>query len=288
MGFLLPIQNHWRFFAAQYLRSASYLHNDVDLATFPMFALNNMAWGIPSIIPPITLKKVAETDGAAVLKLMRKHGISTTTSSPPFYDRLADFHEAHPDVPAHNLRRILVGGAPVSQAQLRRWGKVWPNTFIVVGYGSSECEPVAHIAAMERLWNKSKLRPEAPGICLGKIVPGVEARVIGIVDDILAETNDCEVLAAGQIGELIIGGPHVVQEYYNNPEAIRKNKIKDSETGMQWHRMGDTGYLDSDGYFWITGRCHSTIYLGEGKGVLHPQIVEQIVAGDGVLTEEAG
>ena len=140
-----------------------------------MFALNNMAWGIPSIIPPINLKKVAETDGAAVLKLMRKHGISTTTSSPPFYDRLADFHEAHPDVPAHNLRRILVGGAPVSQAQLRRWGKVWPNTFIVVGYGSSECEPVAHIAAMERLWNKSKLRPEAPGICLGKIVPGVEA-----------------------------------------------------------------------------------------------------------------
>ena len=74
----------------EYLRSASYLHNDVDLATFPMFALNNMAWGIPSIIPPINLKKVAETDGAAVLKLMRKHGISTTTSSPPFYDRLAE------------------------------------------------------------------------------------------------------------------------------------------------------------------------------------------------------
>ena len=112
--------------------------------------------------------------------------------------------------------------------------------------------------------------------------------MIGIVDGIVAETNDCEILNAGEIGELIIGGPHVVQEYYNNPEAIRKNKIKDSETGMQWHRMGDTGYLDSDGYFWITGRCHSTIYLGEGKGVLHPQIVEQIVAGDGVLTEQAG
>ena len=271
----------------EYLRSASYLHNDVDLATFPMFALNNMAWGIPSIIPPINLKKVAETDGAAVLKLMRKHGISTTTSSPPFYDRLADYHERHPDVPSHNLRRILVGGAPVSQAQLRRWSRIWPNTFIVVGYGSSECEPVAHIAAMERLWKKSKLRPEAPGICLGKIVPGVKSMVVGIVDGIIKETADCKVLGPGEIGELIIGGPHVVQEYYNNPEAVRKNKIKDSETGMQWHRMGDTGYLDNDGYFWITGRCHSTIYLGEGN-VLHPQIVEQIVAGDGMLTEKGG
>ena len=87
------------------------------------------------------------------------------------------------------------------------------------------------IAALERLANKSKLRPEAPGICLGKIVPGVQSQVIGIQDGIVATMDDCEVLPAGQIGELIIGGPHVVQEYYNNPEAVRKNKIKDMATG---------------------------------------------------------
>ena len=85
-----------------------------------------------------------------MLKLMRKHGISTTTSSPPFYDRLADFHEANPDVPAHNLRRILVGGAPVSQAQLRRWGKSGPTRLSWLAATISR-EPVAHIAALERL-----------------------------------------------------------------------------------------------------------------------------------------
>merc|ERR1711871_319399 len=133
-----------------FLRSAAYLEHDADLATFPMFALNNMAWGIPSIIAPINLKEIAKTDAARVVALMQEHGITTTTSSPPFYDRLADYYENNPNAIRHKLRRILVGGAPVSDAQLRRWIAIWPDTLIVIGYGSSECEPVSHITALER------------------------------------------------------------------------------------------------------------------------------------------
>ena len=102
--------------------------------------------------------------------------------------------------------------------------------------------------------------------------------MIEIKDGIVESTADVRTLEKGEIGELIIGGPHVVQDYYRNPEAVRKNKIKDSETGFMWHRMGDTGYFDSDDYFWITGRCHSTIR--KGNHVLHPQIVEQCVYGE--------
>lgn len=108
------------------------------------------------------------------------------------------------------------------------------------------------------------------------------AKIIGIRDEIIEETKDCDFLPTHGIGELIIGGPHVVQEYYNNPDAIRKNKIRDSETGYLWHRMGDTGYFDDAGYFWITGRVHSTIYHASGV-VLHPQIIEQCFARDGHL-----
>ena len=188
--------------------------DDVDLCTFPIFALNNLAQGIPTLIPPIDLRRVDDADTHRVADVAIRTGVTTATASPPLFDRLARVDGR----PA--LRRVLTGGAPVTDAQLRAWIRAWPEAEIVVAYGSSEAEPVAHVEARERLAANGR------GYLAGRIVRGVRAK-LDLIDD--------------RVGELLVAGEHVA-------------------TNEEWHRMGDTGSFDEEGRFWIAGRVHSTIW----------------------------
>lgn len=270
-----------RFLLAQHEALAAEFparEGDVDMPMFPVFALNNLALGVPSVVPEMDFRRVDRVDGAAVLRRMQEHGVTTCTASPPFFDRLCQAVAAGG---APGLRRILTGGAPVSDAQLRAWRRALPGTEIVVAYGSTEAEPVAHLSAEERLEAKSDIRPASPGYCAGRPVERLRAKVIRIhpgpieIDD----WHDWE-LPAGEIGELVVSGDHVCRDYYRNPRAVQENKIVDRSGGAGariWHRMGDTGYFDGQGRFWIAGRVHSTIR--RGGELIHPQLVEQAARG---------
>lgn len=200
---------------------------DIDYCAFPVFAMNNLALGITTALDSPRLA-------------------TTATASPPFFD----------DAPAYPFRRILTGGAPVTDLQLRNWMRKWPEAEIAIAYGSSEAEPVAHITAEERL------RAGGRGYLAGKIVPGVRTR-LEMIDE--------------RVGELLVSGDHVCRDYDNDPRATQQNKVLDRD-GTSWHRMGDTGWFDEEGRFRIAGRVHSTIWR---YGVpVHAQLVEQAAQGD--------
>jgi acyl-CoA synthetase (AMP-forming)/AMP-acid ligase II len=252
---------------------------DVDMPMFPVFALNNLASGVTSVVPAMDFRRVDRVDAARVLAQMEGHGVTTCTASPPFFDRLAAHVEGRPaSRPA--LRRILTGGAPVSDAQLRSWRRAFPETEILVAYGSTEAEPVGHLTAEERLAAAHPGRPRTSGFCAGPPTDRVRAKIVrihaGPIELGPAEWADWE-LPAGGIGELVVSGDHVCRDYYRNPEAVRENKIVDAD-GVVWHRMGDTGSFDREGRFWLAGRVHSTIRR-EGE-LVHPQLVEQAARGE--------
>lgn len=255
-------------------REFPYRDDDIDMPMFPVFALNNLALGITSVIPDMDFRRVAAVDPRAILAQMRRHGVTTCTASPPFFDRLtAHLRREGGARPA--LRRILTGGAPVSDEQLRAWQGALPDTEIVVVYGSTEAEPVAHLTATERLAAASVARPRAPGFCVGRPSGGLRSRVVRIGREPirLGERGWGEwELAPGEIGELAVAGAHVCRDYYRNAQAVAENKIAESD-GTVWHRMGDTGYFDRDGRFWLAGRVHSTIW--RGGQAHHPQLIEQ-------------
>jgi acyl-CoA synthetase (AMP-forming)/AMP-acid ligase II len=266
------------FLAAQHEALAAefpYRDDDVDMPMFPVFALNNLATGIPSVIPDIDFAHVAEADAAGLLATMRARGVTTATASPPFFDRLVE-HVAAGRAPAPRLRRILTGGAPVSDRQLAAWRRALPDTEIVVVYGSTEAEPVAHVTAEERL----AATGARPGFLAGKPSSRVRARLVRIADGPIAlglhGWRDWE-LARTEIGELVVSGAHVGRDYYRNPDAVGENKIRDAD-GTVWHRMGDTGSFDGEGRFWLVGRVHSTIR--RAGTLVHPQLVEQAALGD--------
>ena len=245
----------------------------VDMPMFPVFALNNLASGVTSVVPAMDFRRVETVDAARVLRQMRAHGVTTCTASPPFFDRIAEHLAARPeDRPP--LRRLLTGGAPVSDGQLRTWRQALPDPELLVVYGSTEAEPVAHLTAEERLAAVNDIRPRTPGYCVGRPCNSVRTKVIRIQAGPVELADE---LAPGEIGELVVSGDHVCRDYYRNPGAVRENKIIDSD-GTVWHRMGDTGSFDTAGRFWIAGRVHSTIH--RASGLLHPQLVEQAARGE--------
>jgi olefin beta-lactone synthetase len=257
---------------------------DVEMTMFPVFALNNLAAGVPSIVPAMDFRRVDRVDAGRVLAQMRRHGVTTCTASPPFFDRLAGALETAEERPAAEmprLRRLLTGGAPVSDSQLRVWRRAFPETEILVAYGSTEAEPVAHLTAEERLVAMNPGRPLAPGYCAGSPIDRLRAKAVRIHPgpiELGADGWTPWELAAGEIGELVVTGEHVCRDYYRNPGAVRETKIADPDTGAVWHRMGDTGSFDALGRFWLAGRVHSTIR--RGGALVHPQLVEQAALGD--------
>jgi acyl-CoA synthetase (AMP-forming)/AMP-acid ligase II len=217
--------------------------------------------------------RVAQVEPSAILRQMENHGVTTCTASPPFFDRLARYLEQQGS-PGPGLRRILTGGAPVRDDQLRAWQRCFPRSEVLVVYGSTEAEPVAHISATERLEATSDIRPEAPGYCVGRPVDEVRTRVIRIEAGAASPDTNLDV-PEHDIGELLVTGDHVCKDYFRNPEAVRECKLVEAD-GTVWHRMGDTGYFDRLGRFWLAGRVHSTIRR-DGLAV-HPQLVEQSAA----------
>lgn len=260
-------------------REFPYDSNDIDMPMFPVFALNNLVTGITSIIPEMDFRQVSDVDGDRILKQMVRSNVTTCTASPPFLDNLA---EALRDAPAAvkskvKLRRILTGGAPVRDGQLRKWIDVFQtsdrSTDIIVAYGSTEAEPVGHISAQQRI----ELSSVGKGFCTGRPTDLIQTMIIPIVTGPVELSNrrvDQIALSIGEIGELVVAGDHVCREYYKNEDATSEHKLVE-KNGKTWHRMGDTGYFDSAGRFWLVGRVHSTIFRGGQQ--IHPQIVEQVV-----------
>jgi len=252
------------FLAAQYSALQTELEvraDDVDMPMFPVFALRNLAAGVTSVIPDMDFRRPSAIDPRRIAAQIRGSSVTLLTASPPFIDRLAAY-----GAPI-SLRAIRTGGAPVSHVQLRQWQRAFPHTHIDILYGSTEAEPVSCISLQERL-----ATPESGGYCCGKPTGLLRTRTIQIrPSPIAADELAALTCRDGEIGELIVSGSHVCRSYYNNPEAVRENKIV-SPDGTFWHRMGDTGYLDSEGRFFLTGRVHTTIRRN-GK-LLHAQLVE--------------
>ncbi|HEU4996295.1 MAG TPA: AMP-binding protein [Gemmatimonadaceae bacterium] len=247
---------------------------DVDLTTFPVFALSNLASGVTTVIPRVDLRRVSGADPAVVLGDIQEFGVATAAASPPLFDLLAERLRATGASPPA-LRRIVTGGAPVRDDQLRRWRDAFPAAQIVVAFGSSEAEPVASISADDRLAIES---PGLAGYCAGTPVQAVRTRIARITHGPMERVADAQ---SGTVGELLVAGPHVCREYVDDPggRAFADNKVREPD-GLVWHRMGDTGYFDAQGRFWLVGRVHSTI---RRAGVdVHAQLVEQAARGSDV------
>lgn len=151
------------------------------------------------------------------------------------------------------LKTFICGGAP-----LNRDTEIILNALgfrVLQGYGLTETAPVISVNTYS--YNKFG--------SVGRPLPGVEVKIVKEKQD----ANE---------GEITTRGPHVMKGYYQNPEKTSE-VLKDN-----WLHTGDLGYLDKDGFLFISGRLRNLIVLGAGKKVF-PEEIEEVLGKSPLVKE---
>ncbi len=236
---------------------------EVDLCTFPLFALFAPALGMTSIVPDMDPTRPARVDCSKLFEAVEDFGPTNLFGSPALLRRVGPAGVAR-GFKIPTLRRVVTAGAPASARVLEEFANLLtPPAEIFTPYGATEALPVASIGSREILEETRHQTDRGEGVCIGRPVEGMEVKVIRIIDDPIARWTDDLEVDDGTTGELIVSGPAVTREYFRRPEATALAKIPDPDRGRFFHRMGDLGYRDDRGRLWFCGRKSHRVELGD-------------------------
>lgn len=140
--------------------------------------------------------------------------------------------------------------APLMESIMRRMNV--PS--MLIAYGMTETSPVTFITAIDDTQDKRFNS-------IGRVLPQTDCKVV----DSRGHT-----VPIGRCGELCTAGFSLQSGYLNDEEKTRE-VMKEDETGLRWMFTGDEGYLDAEGYAYVTGRIKDLIIRGEFLHFLHAQ-----------------
>jgi len=163
------------------------------------------------------------------------------------------------------LKAALSGAEPVRLSTIEAFEKHFG-----LGRVICPCYGLAEATLAVAIWPRNTpLRLDASQrfLSVGRPCRGISVRIMEPAAD---GDLDTPVLGAGVEGEICVKSPGVMRGYYNNPEATARVLSADG-----WLRTGDLGFVDAEGYLYITGRLKDLIILG-GENVL-PADIEEVV-----------
>ena len=200
----------------------------VDLVAFPAFVLTCLGHGRTAVMPDWDIRRHDRADPAAVVRRMEATGATRALVPPVIAASLA--RRRLPET----VERVMTGGGPLYPDVMRRFLESSPRAGLTVVYGSTEAEPVSHLAVEAMDPAGWQVAAGGGGLPAGTPVPEARVRILD--------------------GEIVVAGPHVVGGYLD-PARDAETKIR--EGGTVWHRTGDAGRLDGDGRLWLLGRAAS-------------------------------
>lgn len=236
--------------------------SSIDLACFPLFGLFDAVMGVTTVIPDMDPTRPADADPQKILGAIEHWNVTQAFGSPALW-RTVSQYAAGRNLKTPSLRRVLSAGAPVPPSTLRSISTMLPDDGeIFTPYGATEALPVASIESRQVLGETAAQTLVGRGTCVGKRVDGMQWRVIQIVDGPLETIEHTQTMPVGEIGELMVSGPVVSQQYVTRSDQNALHKVRDGQ--RVWHRMGDVGYLDQQDRFWFCGRkAHRVITQSE-------------------------
>ncbi|MGU9979717.1 long-chain-fatty-acid--CoA ligase [Phreatobacter sp. HK31-P] len=214
------------------------------------------------VIPRFTVK--------GVLEAIQEHRITFTSMVPTMMTMILN----EPDLDAYDLSSLEMigyGGAPMPVATLEALMKRLPKVRFAQAYGMTELSPACtYLEPDDHTLDPATIHRLASG---GRAIVGCDLRVV--------DPDDRDV-PVGAIGEIIVAGPTVMKGYWNQPELTAE-----ALRGGYMH-TGDAGYLDADGYVYVSDRIKDMIVTGgenvysievENAVLTHPAIRECAVIG---------
>ena len=260
---------------------------EVDLPTFPLFALFAPALGMTALIPRMDFTRPGDVDPRNIFDPAAEYAATTMFGSPALLNRVGRYGVEN-GLKLSSVRRVISAGAPVPAPVLERFARLLPEEAeIFTPYGATEALPVCSIGSREILGETAALTGQGYGVCVGRPVSGLSLEIIPISDEPIAQWDESLPLPPGEVGEIAVRGAQVSAAYFNRPDATKMAKIVDPAGGV-WHRMGDVGYLDGSGRVWFCGRkahrvvtAEETFYTIPVEGVFntHPEVFRSALVG---------
>ncbi|MFO7708777.1 MAG: fatty acid CoA ligase family protein [Desulfobacterales bacterium] len=263
--------------------------DEIDLSTFPLFALFYPALGVTAVIPEMDPTRPARANPARIVEALENQGITNMFASPALLQRLGAYGRGK-GLRLPSLKRVICAGAPVPPRTLELFSGLLPEgARIETPYGATEAVPITSITAEEILAETRPLTDQGFGICVGRPINGIPVRIIAVSDEPVARWSEDLVLPQGEIGEIAVRGGLVSRQYFENASADRLAKIPEGED--VWHRMGDLGWIDRKGRVWFCGRkshrvttSAGTLYTIPCESIFnrHPAVFRSALVGVGL------
>jgi acyl-CoA synthetase (AMP-forming)/AMP-acid ligase II len=236
---------------------------EIDLCTFPLFALFAPALGMTAVIPDMDATRPASVDPTKIFTSARRWNCTNLFGSPALLNAVSRA-AAKSGTTLPLLRRVISAGAPVPAAVIELVTKMLaPGVPVYTPYGATECLPIACIDSATILSETRFETDRGRGICVGPPVPEVEVAIIPVTNEPIEIWAESLRLSANVLGEITVRGPFVSPAYYGRPDATRLAKIPDA-LGRVWHRTGDLGYVDDRGRLWFCGRKAHRVWTADG------------------------
>ncbi len=268
--------------------------DEIDLSTFPLFALFYPALGITSVIPDMDPTRPALVNPERIIEAIDNLGVTNMFASPALLNRVGSYGKKN-GVKLPSLKRVISAGAPVSADNIEQFSTLLDeNAEIHTPYGATEAVPIISITSKEILTETRQLSEKGYGTCIGRPINDIDIRIIKISDDPIQEWSDDLMVVRGDVGEITVKGALVSRQYFENHAANKLAKIRDGDDII--HRMGDVGWMDQKDRIWFCGRKSHRVITAtrtlftipcESLFNSHPRVFRSALVGIGPSLQQA-
>lgn len=231
--------------------------SDVDMPMLPLHGLNNLAAGITTVIPDCDLHRPGDVQPAALFQQLKAEGVTTASGSPAILEILATWCSRQGcRLP---LRAVYTNDGPVLPSLVRLLRETVEGRGFAL-YGQPETQPIACVDFEQLFTGTTNSRPGIPsGVCVGMPVEHLSLKIIHPHPEPIrlgaagwAEWEE----PAGEIGEIVVLGPHVLPPQAGSVDASRQEIVDEDR---RWRRTGEAGWIDPDGRLWLMGSLRQRV-----------------------------
>ena len=281
---------------------------DIDIPTFPLFALFDPALGMSAVFPQMDFSAPLKANPQEIFAVMNDFGARNLFCSPALLKKLSHAVEEETSQYADQgrqalstLKRVISAGAPVSPHAMRTLKRyMHEEGEIYTPYGATESLPICSISCTE-IWQTGMIgQQQGHGVCVGRLVEGVHITTIPITHTPFHDWGEIKqakqkatrtqfpLINGYQVGEIVVYAPSTTQKYLNHVVGDTGSKILGAPPQVvvlpgqsHSHRMGDVGYMDDQGYVWLCGRKSHCVITAD-EHIYLPLCVE------GIFNQTAG
>jgi long-chain acyl-CoA synthetase len=249
----------------QFISSGRITEHDTLLVFLPFYHIYGIMLVSGGLYAGATLVIMEAFDLERSLTLAQQYKVTLYYAVPPILIALDNYTELLKFDLSH-VRYIMVGAAPMAPEVAQRVQEK-TGVRLLQGYGLTEASPVTHLNPVDQ----GQIKLDSVGV----MVPNQEQKVVDV------ETGERE-LGVGEVGELVVKGPHIMKGYWKAPEETSRT-LRDG-----WLHTGDIAKIDADGYVYIVDRKKEMIKYksfsvapAEVEAVLfkHPAVADCAVIG---------